>query len=140
MWPLRQAVFCINGTLWCAGKKKEAQLASFICADLQGGEGRVSVRDHRRADTRSRRLWANRKLDFAYDILSEWFLPFNSWMIENLPTDRGVAVAEWDAAGVTGGLRRCSQGSTTELHFIMFGLELANGRKAKTLMELIFFS
>lgn len=63
-------------------KKKNAQLASFICADLQGGEGRVSVPDDRRADTRSRRLWANRMSDFASDILSEWFLSFNSWMVE----------------------------------------------------------
>lgn len=63
-------------------REKKAQLASFICADLQGGEGRVSVRDDRRADTRSRRLWANRKQDFASDVLSEWFLSFNSWMVE----------------------------------------------------------
>lgn len=64
------------------GVHYKAQLASFICADLQGGEGRVSAHDRRRADTRSRRPWANRKSDFASDILSEWFLSVNSWMAE----------------------------------------------------------
>lgn len=70
-----------SGSLAPCGVHIKTQLASFIRADLQGWEGGVSVRNGRRADTRSRSPRANRKSDFASDILPEWFLSVNSWMV-----------------------------------------------------------